>query len=41
VSCFKLLPKDFEVGRELTQTLKMKRTLITELYSGEIDCLYQ
>jgi long-chain acyl-CoA synthetase len=41
VSCFKLLPRDFEVGRELTQTLKMKRNLIAELYGGEIDSLYR
>jgi len=40
VSSFKLLPKEFEVGKELTQTLKMKRNLIMGAYSAEIESLY-
>ncbi len=36
----KLLPKPFEVGRELTQTLKMKRNVINELYANEIKELF-
>jgi len=38
---FKLLPKPFEAGKELTSTLKMKRNLITGLYKKDIDALYE
>jgi long-chain acyl-CoA synthetase len=40
VSCFKLLPREFEVGKELTQTLKMKRNFISEIYGPDIQALY-
>ena len=40
VSSFKLLPREFEVGRELTQTLKMRRSIISEIYGDEIQDLY-
>jgi long-chain acyl-CoA synthetase len=40
VSCFTLLPKEFEVGRELTHTLKMKRNLIADLYKSHIELMY-
>ncbi|GAB4221934.1 MAG: AMP-binding protein [Spirochaetales bacterium] len=37
---FKLLPKPFEVGRELTNTLKIRRNVVQELYKKEIDSLF-
>ncbi|NOY09907.1 MAG: long-chain fatty acid--CoA ligase [Spirochaetes bacterium] len=37
----KLLIKPFEVGRELTHTLKMRRNVINELYSKEIKELFK
>jgi long-chain acyl-CoA synthetase len=40
VTCFKLLPREFEVGKELTQTLKMRRNFISEIYGAEIQALY-
>jgi long-chain acyl-CoA synthetase len=40
ISNFTLLPKEFEVGRELTHTLKMRRNLINDLYRGYIDAMY-
>ena len=40
ISTFKLLTREFEVGKELTQTLKMKRTLIIDLYKNEIESMY-
>ncbi len=36
----KLLPKPFEVGKELTHTLKMRRNVINELYQREIKELF-
>ncbi len=41
ISNFTLLPKEFEVGRELTHTLKMRRNLINDLYRGYIDAMYR
>ena len=41
VSNFYLLSKEFEVGKELTQTLKLKRNVISELYKKEIEELYK
>jgi long-chain acyl-CoA synthetase len=41
VSNFCILPKEFEVGKELTQTLKLKRNVVTELYKNEIEELYK
>jgi long-chain acyl-CoA synthetase len=40
VSNFMLLPKEFEIGKELTQTLKMRRNVIFDIYAGEIQRLY-
>ncbi len=37
----KLLIKPFEVGRELTHTLKMRRNVINELYAKEIKELFK
>jgi len=38
---FKLMEKPFEVGRELTQTLKLRRNVINDLYSKEIKELFK
>jgi long-chain acyl-CoA synthetase len=38
---FKIIPKHFEAGSELTNTLKMKRDVITEEYRREIDNLFR
>ena len=38
---FKIIPKHFEAGKELTNTLKMKRDVITEEYKRQIDDLYR
>ena len=38
---FALLPEPFSVGRELTHTLKMRRNVIAEIYSGEIAAMFQ
>ena len=37
---FKLLPKPFEVGKELTNTLKIRRNVVQELYKKEIESLF-
>ena len=37
---FKLIPKHFEVGVELSDTLKMKRDVIDEIYKKEIAELF-
>lgn len=37
---FKLLPKAFQVGVELTQTLKLKRNVIADRYAKEIAGLF-
>jgi long-chain acyl-CoA synthetase len=40
VKYFDLLPRDFEVGDELTPTLKVKRRTVLEKYGDRIDALY-
>lgn len=35
-----LLPKPFEVGEELTQTMKIRRNVVTEKYRREIAALF-
>jgi long-chain acyl-CoA synthetase len=37
---FKLLEKPFEVGRELTHTMKLRRNVIAKLYRHEIESLF-
>ncbi len=37
---FKLMEKPFEVGQELTQTLKLRRSIIDKLYAKEIKALF-
>ena len=36
-----LLAHDFEIGEELTPTLKVKRKVVAEKYAGEINGLYE
>jgi len=38
---FAIMPRDFEVGEELTPTLKVKRKVIMERYKEMIDSLYE
>ena len=38
---FAIMPRDFEVGEELTPTLKVKRKFIMERYKEAIDSLYE
>lgn len=40
IKYFEILEKDFEVGEELTPTLKVKRKKVAEKYSALIDKLY-
>ena len=40
VSAFKLLDKPFEVGDELTQTMKVKRNVVFDKYAELIDSMY-
>jgi long-chain acyl-CoA synthetase len=40
VKRWRLLPRDFEVGVELTPTLKVKRKVVNERYEAEIEALY-
>ena len=37
---WRILPKPFEVGDELTSTLKLKRHVITERYAAVIRDIY-
>ena len=41
ISRFVLLARSFEVGRELSQKLEVKRHAIASLYSAEIEALYR
>lgn len=36
IACFRMLPKPFEVGQELTATLKLRRHVIAETYAALI-----
>jgi long-chain acyl-CoA synthetase len=36
-----LLAREFAVGEEMTQTLKMRRNVITERYAAEIEALFR
>jgi long-chain acyl-CoA synthetase len=38
---FTLIPKQFEAGKELTQTLKIRRNIVTEKYKQEIERLFR
>ncbi len=38
---FRLLTREFAVGRELTHTLKMRRNVIRELYAEEIERMFR
>jgi long-chain acyl-CoA synthetase len=38
---FKLLPKPFAEGKEMTQTLKLKRNVIEEVYAKEIQAIFK
>ncbi len=38
---FKLLPKEFEVGVEMTHSLKLRRNVITKIYQNEIRDLFK
>jgi long-chain acyl-CoA synthetase len=38
---FVLLPREFAVGEELTQTMKMKRNVIAERYAAQIESLFR
>jgi len=38
---FAIMPRDFEIGEELTPTLKVKRKFIMEHYKEAIDSLYE
>jgi long-chain acyl-CoA synthetase len=37
---FKLLPDQFEVGRELTMSLKVRRDVVARMYAKEIESLF-
>ena len=41
VTNFHVLHKDFEAGKEMTETLKVKRNVVADLYAKEIDALYR
>ncbi len=41
VSNFRILNKKFEPGDELTQTMKIKRNVVTDKYKKEIEEMYQ
>jgi long-chain acyl-CoA synthetase len=38
---FALLPREFAVGDEMTQTMKMKRNVIAERYAEQIASLFR
>ena len=41
LSNFLILHKDFEPGKEMTQTMKIKRNVVADMYAKEIDALYK
>ncbi len=41
VTNFHILHKDFEAGKEMTETLKVKRNVVADMYAKEIDTLYR
>jgi len=41
VKRWRLLPRDFEIGVELTPTLKVKRKVVGERYAADIEALYR
>ncbi len=41
IPTFRLLSKEFEIGKELTQTLKIRRNVIAEAYGGYIASMYR
>ncbi|MFW5689420.1 MAG: AMP-dependent synthetase/ligase [Spirochaetota bacterium] len=38
---FRLMPNHFEVGRELTHTLKIRRSIVYELYADQIGSMFE
>lgn len=40
IRTFRILPEDFEIGEELTPTLKVKRNVVAERYQDVIDEIY-
>jgi len=40
ISCWRFIPKAFEVGDELTNTFKLKRHVITERYQGPLQEMF-
>ncbi|MDR1933459.1 MAG: AMP-binding protein [Spirochaetales bacterium] len=38
---FKLMPKKFEVGRELTMSLKIRRNVVAQMYAEDIESLFE
>ena len=40
IFCSALLPNHFEVGKELTQTLKVKREVVNDIHKKEISKLF-
>lgn len=40
VSGFYVMHKEFEKGKEMTETMKIKRNVVFDLYKKEIDHLY-
>ncbi|MBI3396070.1 MAG: AMP-binding protein [Spirochaetia bacterium] len=41
VSTFHVLEKEFEAGKEMTQTMKVRRNVVAEMYAKEIDKMYE
>jgi len=41
IPTFRLLSKEFEIGRELTQTLKIRRNIISDAYGEHIASMYR